>query len=174
MPQKPEAMLRMQPSVPSEIASAPATEPMQNPGSVEVPVRMDPRALDRMYEVVSVLQDDYTDILIKQTDSLEQNCLSLKDNTEIVLQRIYETAHEIRGIAGTFGRPLAGKIAAHICDYLDRPKTDDIADPRIIQEQVGTLVQIASFTPEPEGIFASIVMKRLEDTASINILKKRP
>ena len=166
MPQKPEAKLLMQSSVPSEIASASATDPTRTPDPTEVPVRMDPRALDRMYEVVSVLQDDYTDILIKQAASLEQNCLSMRDDAEISLHKIYETAHEIRGIAGTFGRPLAGKVAAHICDYLDGKKATDTANAPIIQDHVDTLVQIVAFTPEPEGIFASIMMKRLEEATT--------
>jgi len=151
---------------PTEISSTPTASPPRDTGRSDIPVRMDPRILDRMYEVVSVLQADYTEILIKQVAGLEQNCLSLSDSTTTAVGKIYETAHEIRGTAGTFGRPLAGKIAARICKYLDAPKAENTIDRGIIQEHIDTLGQVASFTPEPEGIFASIIMKRLEDTTT--------
>lgn len=164
MQQKPDVTPRTSFGVPAEIIAIPPIMESKGVTQAEAHVRMDPRVLDRIHDVVSVLQRDYTDVLAGQVENLTEVCATLIDDTETATNKIYAIAHEIRGIAGTFARPLAGQVAAHICEFLDDQSGVGSHTPEMLQEKVDVLVQIAGLSPEPEGLFATVVLERLKDT----------
>jgi len=163
MQQKPDVTPRTSFGVPAEIIAVPPIIEFKGMVPTEAHVRMDPRVLDRIHDVVAVLQRDYTDVLAGQIKNLTDACATLINDTESATKEIYAISHEIRGIAGTFARPLAGQVAAHICEFLDDQSGAVASTPEMLQEKVDVLVQIAGLSPEPEGLFATVVLERLKD-----------
>jgi len=163
MQQKPDVTPRTSFGVPAEIIAVPPIIEFKGMAQTEAHMRMDPRILDRIHDVVAVLQRDYTDVLAGQVENLTDACATLINDTETATKKIYAIAHEIRGIAGTFARPLAGQVAAHICEFLDDQSSVIASTPEMLQEKVEILVQIAGLSPEPEGLFATVVLERLKD-----------
>jgi len=163
MQQKPDVTPRTSFGVPAEIIAVPPIIEFKGVAQTEAHMRMDPRILDRIHDVVAVLQRDYTDVLASQVENLTDACATLINDTETATKKIYAIAHEIRGIAGTFARPLAGQVAAHICEFLDDQSSVIASTPEMLQEKVEVLVQIAGLSPEPEGLFATVVLERLKD-----------
>ncbi len=122
-------------------------------------MRMDPRILNRISDVVSVLEHDYTQVLRKHISNLEQAYIDWKSGARNTREMIYEIAHDIRGVAGTFGRPLSGQIASRICAHFDQTPDEMPA----IEGHIDALNHVANLTPEPDGAFAHLVLRRLDD-----------
>ncbi len=164
MNQKPDVTPRTSTGVPAEIIAVPAIAAAKGITKPQAHIRMDPRALDRIHDVVSVLEKDYAEVLAGQVDDLKQASAKLESDPGIAQTIIYAIAHEIRGIAGTFSRPLSGQIAAHICEYLDDATKHNQVSAALLQNKVEVLVQVANLSPEPSGVFASVVLERLNET----------
>jgi hypothetical protein len=168
MQHKPDVTPRTAAGIPAEIISVPAIAEAKGLASPSAHIRMDPRVLDRIHNVVSVLEKDYADVLAGQVEDLKKAASKLTGDNHTATTIIYAVAHDIRGVAGTFSRPLAGRIAAHICEFLDECSKDLPALTHQLQEKVDVLVQVANLSPEPDGVFASVIMERLNETVSGN------
>ncbi len=126
-------------------------------------MRMDPRILTRISDVVSVLEQDYTKVLSSHITDMEQAYIDWKAGTRDARAKIYEIAHDIRGVAGTFGRSLSGQIATRICTRFDQTPG---AIPAI-EDHIEALNHVASLSPEPDGAFAQLVLKRLDEPSGL-------
>jgi len=122
-------------------------------------MRMDPRVLSRINNVVSILEQDYAKVLQEHLTDMAKHHSVRETAPASSRDAIHEIAHDIRCVAATFGRPLAGQIATRICTTLDRAP-DGVP---IIDEHLAALNHVASLTPEPEGAFAILVLKRLDE-----------
>lgn len=122
-------------------------------------MRMDPRVLSRINDVVSVLENDYSRVLLDHLADMVEHHAAWQTSPTVSRGTIHEIAHDIRGVAATFGRPLAGQIATRICAVLDQT-SDDVP---VIDEHLDALNHVANLTPEPGGAFAKLVLKRLDE-----------
>lgn len=125
------------------------------------PMRLDPRVLSRIQNAVSTLEQDYGDVLVDQVSNIQQLADGIAAGSAGDLQALYELAHDIRGVAKTFSRPLAGAIADSLCSYVDMLPDQAAPDTDIIREHVNALSQMARLTPEPNGSMADTILARV-------------
>ena len=96
------------------------------------PMRLDPRVLDQMQETIRGLETKYAEALKSQVSMLqilvEPAC---KGDTE-ARGRLYSLAHDMRGLAGTFGHPMVGRFADSLCGYLENCESEDWKDGTVI------------------------------------------
>ena len=161
MHQKPDVTPRTPTGVPGEIVPVPSIAETKGLIADGAPMRMDPRVLSRINDVVSVLEKDYTQVLHNHVSDMVKHHAVWHAGPVCSREPIQEIAHDIRGVAATFGRPLAGQIANRICAKLNRSSNNAAT----IDEHLDALTQVANLTPEPDGDFAKLVLKRLDDLA---------
>ncbi len=162
MQQKPGIAPRTPSGGPVEVVPVPSiaeTKGLVNDGAH---MRLDPRVLSRISNVVSVLEQDYAQVLRSHIADIEKAYVVWKSGTDDMRHTIYELAHDIRGVAGTFGRALSGQIATRICTAFDHSPNEIPA----IEDHIDALNHVAFLSPEPEGAFAQLVLKRLDDLRS--------
>lgn len=158
MQYKPHVATRSLLGGPPEVVPVPSIAETKGLATDGAHLRMDPRILTRISNVVSVLEQDYTKVLQSHIADLERAYIDWKTGALDARTKIYEIAHDIRGVAGTFGRSLSGQIATRICACFDQ--TPD-AIPQI-EDHIDALNHVASLSPEPDGAFAQLVLKRLD------------
>ncbi|MCE7999561.1 MAG: hypothetical protein HEP70_11935 [Rhodobiaceae bacterium] len=161
MQHKPDVAIRSLLGGPPEIVPVPSIAETKGLATDDAHLRMDPRILTRINDVVSVLQQDYTKVLLTHVADLERAYIDWKSGTQDTRAKIYDIAHDIRGVAGTFGRSLSGQIATRICALFDQTPH---AIPAI-DDHIDALNQVANLSPEPEGAFAQLVLNRLDGAA---------
>ncbi|AWZ01613.1 hypothetical protein RHODOSMS8_02083 [Rhodobiaceae bacterium] len=159
MQHKPDVAIRSLLGGPPEVVPVPSIAETKGLVTDGAHMRMDPRILTRISDVVSVLEQDYTKVLQSHISDMERAYIDWKSGTEDTRAKIYDIAHDIRGVAGTFGRSLSGQIAARICAHFDQ--TPD-AIPAI-EDHIEALNHVVNLAPEPEGSFAELVLKRLDE-----------
>ena len=79
--------------------------------------------LARAQAAVEALHDDFADALRQAVEELTQLHARLDaghGNVDATLQRLFRTAHEVKGQGKTFGFDLASSIAECLCCLLDR------------------------------------------------------
>lgn len=170
MQHKPDVTMRPLLGGPPEIVPVPSIAEVKGLTSDGAHLRMDPRILTRINDVVSVLEQDYAEVLHARVADLEKAYVARNADTTDARSVIYEIAHDIRGVAGTFGRPLCGQIASRICARFDQSPSDIPA----IDDHIEALNHVASLTPEPDGAFALLVLKRLDDAYPDPLRASRP
>ncbi|WOF74833.1 hypothetical protein QMT40_002492 [Parvibaculaceae bacterium PLY_AMNH_Bact1] len=161
MQHKPDVATRSLLGGPPEIVPVPSIAETKGLVTDGAHMRMDPRILTRISDVVSILEQDYTKVLLSHISDMEGAYIDWKSGTQDSRAKIYEIAHDIRGIAGTFGRSLSGQIASRICARFDQT-ADAIPS---IEDHIEALNHVANLSPEPEGTFAQLVLKRLDELA---------
>ncbi|MEN6542936.1 Hpt domain-containing protein [Parvibaculum sp.] len=87
------------------------------------PVRLDPRVLDQMQETIRELSARYSENLKTQVGSLFSFIEPAGAGDAEAWNQLYAMAHEIRGLAGTFGYPTVGRFAHSLCGYLENYKS---------------------------------------------------
>lgn len=60
------------------------------------------------------------------------------------LQEIYDLAHEIRGLAGSFGYPLLTKVANALCGFIERKAARPAKTVEVVECHVGALRAVAA------------------------------
>lgn len=167
MQQKPDVTPRTATGIPAEIIHVPAIVQSKSVTENAPHLRMDPRIQSRIHDVVSVLQRDYVSVLAHQIKKLRHECQAWSDGDSTAEGQTYALAHEIRGIAGTFARPLAGEIASRICNLIETLDSDP-CEPviNIIREHIHALAHIVELTPEPQGMSATVLLNRLDEISS--------
>lgn len=83
------------------------------------PMRLDPRVLEQMQTTIRDLETKYADALRSQVAMLqilvEPACKGDADSRT----RLYSIAHDMRGLAGTFGHAIVGQFADSLCGYIE-------------------------------------------------------
>jgi len=159
MQHKPDVAIRSLLGGPPEVVPVPSIAETKGLVTDGAHMRMDPRILTRISDVVSVLEQDYTKVLLSHISDMERAYIDGKSGAEDTRAKIYDIAHDIRGVAGTFGRSLSGQIATRICARFDQTPG---AIPAI-EDHIEALNHVANLSPEPEGAFAELVLKRLDE-----------
>lgn len=166
MQQKSEVAIRSLLGGPPKVVPVPSIAETKGLVTDGAHMRMDPRILTRISDVVSVLEQDYTKVLLSHISDMERAYIDWKSGAEETRAKIYEIAHDIRGVAGTFSRSLSGQIATRICARFDQ--TPD-AIPAI-EDHIEALKHVANLSPEPEGAFAQLVLKRLDELSDTPLM----
>ncbi len=116
----------------AEAVSPPAVRFIRVPSIAErklgsdyvAPMRLDPRVLEQMQATIRDLETKYADALKSQVAMLqilaEPACRGEADARE----RFYSIAHDMRGLAGTFGHAIVGQFADSLCRYVEQSDGD--------------------------------------------------
>jgi HPt (histidine-containing phosphotransfer) domain-containing protein len=159
MHQKPDITPRTPSGVPGEIVPVPSIAETKGLVADGAHMRMDPRVLSRINDVVSILEQDYSNVLREQLAEIVGLYSTWQKDATASRDAIREIAHDIRGVAATFGRPLAGQIATRLCGVLNQSPDNASA----IEEHLDALDHVANLTPEPDGVSAKLALKRLDE-----------
>jgi len=89
------------------------------------PVRLDPRILEQMQQTITILGRQYCDTLRRQIDELLPQIADVCFGVAGTRHHFYETVHDMRGLAGTFGHPVVGRFAKSLCGYMEKHQTID-------------------------------------------------
>lgn len=133
------------------------------PGA-SIPMRLDPRVLTKLETAITHLEKNYGDTLKKQIANMLVIMNAIEEGREeqrVAMEKVYHMAHEIRGVAGTFKRPISNRIAGNLCSYIDE-LGDTIADKTIARFHIEALLAASSTTPEPADEIAMSTVETLE------------
>lgn len=107
------------PDVPARFLRLPSIAERKLGADFTSPVRLDPRVLDQMQETIRELTAKYSENLKTQVGSLFSFLEPAAKGDPAARNELYSMAHEIRGLAGTFGFPTIGRFAHSLCAYLE-------------------------------------------------------
>ncbi|MGV8998145.1 MAG: hypothetical protein ACOH12_14485 [Parvibaculaceae bacterium] len=122
------------------------------------PVRLDPRVLQQMQQTISVLGRQYCDTLHRQISELLPQIADACSGVVGARHRFYETVHDMRGLAGTFGHPIVGRFAKSLCSYMEKCQT---IDPTIIRFHIEAM-RDALEHDKPDERLADETLRSLE------------
>ncbi|MGB6087334.1 hypothetical protein [Parvibaculum sp.] len=84
------------------------------------PMRLDPRILDQMQATIRSLESKYVETLSAQVSMLQVLAEPACKGDREAHDRLYAIAHDVRGLAGTFGFAMTGRFADSLCRYLEQ------------------------------------------------------
>ena len=88
--------------------------------------------------------------------------------------KVYEAAHDIRGLAGNAKLPAAGRISGLLCRYLDAVKDAGRApDPAIVRLHVVSIAHAVRAT-DPTGILGEQVTRELTALLNRKLVELKP
>ena len=103
------------------------------------PMRLDPRVLEQMQTTIRDLETKYAESLKSQVAMLqilvEPACKGDGDARE----RFYALAHDMRGLAGTFGHAIVGQFADSLCRYIEQAPDGDWNDGTVVTFHVDAI-----------------------------------
>lgn len=92
---------------------------------------------------METLKHQYSDVLSSDLAALDKALEKIKAETgELPTEaatELYQAAHEIRGLAGSFDYPLLTGIAGSLCGFIDQLDSDLRPHIRVIELQVGAM-----------------------------------
>lgn len=159
-----------------EVIQVPSIVRTKLGAGASIPMRLDPRVLSKLETAIKHLEQNYGDTLKKQITSMLLLMNDVEDgqsDLKSAIEKIYQMAHEIRGVAGTFKRPVTNRIAGNLCSYIDE-LGDTLADKTITRFHIEALFAASSITPEPADEIAmstAETLERMTRTALSNIDK---
>lgn len=140
--------------------------------SYVAPMRLDPRVLEQMQETIRGLETKYADALKSQVAMLqilvEPAC---KGDTE-ARSRLYAIAHDMRGLAGTFGHPMIGRFADSLCSYIETCENADWQDSTVIVFHVDA-IRDALDNPHTDAALTMETLDALERLIETNRRERR-
>ena len=125
------------------------------------PVRLDPRVLEKMQSTIKSLESKYADALADQITQLIELTEPASNGDAQAASRLYSIAHDIRGLAGTFGRPLIGRFANLLCSYIEGHDSIGPLESSIIRFHVEAIRE-ALRNPDSDPSLASETLRALE------------
>jgi hypothetical protein len=117
-------------AIPAHFVRLPSIAERELGADYSAPIRLDPRVLDQMQQTIKSLATQYIDTLGRQIHELLPMVDEICDGESEARHRFYETIHDVRGLAGTFGHPIVGRFARSLCRYLE---SQSKLDPTIIR-----------------------------------------
>ena len=79
------------------------------------PMRLDPRVLEQMQTTIRDLETKYAESLQSQVAMLQILVEPACKGDAEARSRLYALAHDMRGLAGTFGHAIVGQFADSLC-----------------------------------------------------------
>lgn len=122
------------------------------------PVRLDPRVLDQMQRTIRELASKYAETLVAQVALLppltDRACAGIPE----ARAQLYAIAHDVRGLAGTFGHPIVGGFAKSLCTYMEQRSNIDATIMRFHIEAMRDAIE----DPNPDAGLARETLRSLE------------
>lgn len=103
------------------------------------PMRLDPRVLEQMQTTIRDLETQYADALKSQVAMLQVLVEPACKGDAEARHRLYALAHDMRGLAGTFGHPVIGQFADSLCRYIENSRTEDWNDGTVVTFHVDAI-----------------------------------
>ena len=125
------------------------------------PVRLDPRVLEKMQSTIKSLESKYAEALSTQVTRLMDLTEPAANGDARAASDLYAIAHDIRGLAGTFGRPLIGRFANLLCTYIEGHDSIGPLENSIIRFHVEAIRE-ALKNPDSDPSLASETLRALE------------
>jgi len=127
----------------------------------QLSIRPDPRAIGEMQDGIEGLrpayEQDLCDDLERMMDLIVPACESYGPPRD----RLHAIAHDARGMAGTFGFALLGRVAHSLCDYLELGKHRARLDSALVSLHV-TAMQNALAGRTRSSTFEDAIVRQLE------------
>ena len=106
-------------TVPARFVRLPSIAEKKLGEAYSAPVRLDPRVLDHMQQTIKSLSVEYGRKLATQIHDLLRICEDVCADSTGQRNKFYDTVHDMRGLAGTFGHPIVGRFANSLCRYME-------------------------------------------------------
>lgn len=103
------------------------------------PMRLDPRVLEQMQTTIRDLETQYADALKSQVAMLQVLVEPACKGDADARHRLYALAHDMRGLAGTFGHPVIGQFADSLCRYIEQSQSEDWGDGAVVTFHVDAI-----------------------------------
>ena len=111
--------------------------------------------LQRVNAGIDKLQQDYEEELQAELRALgvAADLLAEAERGEAkrLLGELFDLAHEIRGLAGSFGYPLLSKIANALCTVIERQSAFNSAIIEVVLHHVGAMRAVAAGSVKGDG-----------------------
>jgi len=125
------------------------------------PVRLDPRVLDKMQDTIRSLESKYAEALSAQVTRLIELSEPASNGDTRAASDLYSIAHDVRGLAGTFGHPMVGRFANLLCTYIEGHDSIGPLQSSIIRFHVEAIRE-ALKNPDSDPNLASETLRALE------------
>lgn len=103
------------------------------------PMRLDPRVLNQMQSTIRTLETKYAEALSAQVAMLQLLVEPAVKGDSDARRRLYSLSHDMRGLAGTFGFPIAGRFADSLCRFVENCHEEDWRDGSVIRFHVDAI-----------------------------------
>lgn len=111
--------------------------------------------LERVKLGVEDLQSDYEQELLVELSRLGKTLEAMTgraaEERSETLSALYLIAHEVRGLAGSFGYPLLTRIANRLCRYIDDRDDTGSIPLEVIECHVGAMRAVAADKVKGDG-----------------------
>lgn len=131
-----------------------------------IPMRLDPRVLKRMENAIENMSGTYAKTLKTEIRAMMNAHADWEDGESARLAEVYAIAHEIRGLAGTFARPVTGRMANQLCLYLEALPDLSRAEEGVVRLHVDAMHAAAMGSNEPQPDVAAATLAGLERLVS--------
>lgn len=145
-------------SLPARFVRIPSIAERKLGRDYTAPIRLDPRVLDQMQKTIKTLAATYKETLVGQIASLLPLIEAGSADAGEARSRLYSIAHDVRGLAGTFGLAIVGNFARSLCGYMEK-HTD--LDSMIIRFHIEAM-RDAVTDPAPDSNLADETLRSLE------------
>lgn len=122
------------------------------------PIRLDPRVLDQMQRTIKELASKYVETLSTQIALLPPLIGRACSGNAEARDQLYSIAHDVRGLAGTFGHPIVGSFSKSLCGYME---TRSNLNPTILGFHIEAM-RDALEDPHPDANLARETLRSLE------------
>lgn len=136
------------------------------------PMRLDPRVLDNMQQAIRSLESKYGETLLRQIDGLFHLLEEIASGNEAARDRLYDIAHDMRGLAGTFGHPMIGRFANSLCTYIEGAINDEPVDGTILRFHIEAMQDTLS-RHEDSDVIAIETLRALERLIKTTLRERR-
>ena len=106
-------------TVPARFVRLPSIAEQKLGTAYVAPVRLDPRALEQMQQTIKSLSSEYAVKLASQIRELLHMINDVCHPASELRGKFYDSIHDMRGLAGTFGHPIVGQFANSLCRYME-------------------------------------------------------
>jgi hypothetical protein len=131
------------------------------------PMRLDPRILDQMQATIRSLETKYVETLSAQVSMLQVLVDPVCKGDAEARGRLYAIAHDMRGLAGTFGFAVTGRFADSLCRYLEQGDESGGYDGTVIRFHVDAIRDTLE-SPGADSTISTETLDALEKLIAAN------
>lgn len=131
------------------------------------PMRLDPRILDQMQATIRSLETKYVETLSAQVSMLKVLVEPACKGDAEAHGRLYAIAHDVRGLAGTFGFAVTGRFADSLCRHLEQGDKSGKYDDTVIRYHVDAICDTLE-SPGTDSTISTETLDALEKLIAAN------